>query len=192
MFAGCQMRNPYLFGYLPFLTISLFSLTFGVYLVGTSTVFFSKIGLYTGMREFMTDTQLRLFLLIIYSLAFFMVFSAMKLIAETIHETAMLFFSKDAVGESYNEAKSGNLIYFFGALASVAGIQSFNILIGIFLLTTFIYFVYSVFRLSKYLTVASTVGLLVFEILVWGVMLSVFIYIILKLYNGILASLPVT
>ena len=103
----------------------------------------------------------------------------------------MLFFSKDAVGESYYEAKSGNLIYFFGALASVAGIQSLKILIGIFLVTTFIYFVYSVFMLSKYLTVFSTIGLLVFEILVWGVLLSVFIYIILKLYNGILASLPV-
>ena len=115
------MRNPYLFGYLPFLTITLFSLTFGVFMVGASIKLFEEIGLYAGMREFLTDTQLRLFLLVIYSLAFFMIFSALKLIAETIHETAMLFFSKDAVGESYSEAKSGNLIYFFGALASVAG-----------------------------------------------------------------------
>lgn len=185
------MRNPYLFGYLPFLTIILFSLTFGVFLVGTSISFFSEIGLYAGMREFLTEPQLRLFLLVIYSLAFFMLFSALKLIAETIHETAMLFFSKDAVGESYSEAKSGNLIYFFGALASVAGIQSIKILLVVFLLTTFVYFVYTVFILSKFMTVMSTVGLLVFEIIIWGTILSVIIYILLKLYNGILASLPI-
>lgn len=161
-------------------------------MVGTSIEFFNQIGLYTGMREFLTDTQLRLFLLIIYSLAFFMILSALKLIAGTIHETAMLFFSKDAIGESYHEAKSGNLIYFFGALASVGGIQSLKILLVIFILTTFIYFVYSVFMLSKYLTVFSTICLLVFEILVWASLLSGFVYIILKLYNGILASLPVT
>lgn len=189
--SGCQMRNPYLFGYLPFLTIILFSLTFGVFLVGTSISFFSEIGLYAGMREFLTEPQLRLFLLVIYSLAFFMLFSALKLIAETIHETAMLFFSKDAVGESYSEAKSGNLIYFFGALASVAGIQSIKILLVVFLLTTFVYFVYTVFILSKFMTVMSTVGLLVFEIIIWGMILSVIIYILLKLYNGILASLPI-
>lgn len=190
-FPGCQMRNPYLFGYLPFLTITLFSLTFGVYLVGASIVFFGQIGLYAGMREFLTDAQLRLFLLVIYSLAFFMIFSALKLIAETIHETAMLFFSIDAVGESYSEAKSGNLIYFFGALASVVGIQSVKFLLVIFLLTTFVYFVYTMFKLSKFMTVPSMIGLLFFEILVWGIFLSGIIYIILKLYNGILASLPV-
>ena len=89
------MKNPYIFGYLPFVTIVLFSLTFGVYTVGVSVELFKGIGLYAGMREFLTDIQLRIFLLVIYALLFFMVFSALKLIAETIHETAMLFFSKD-------------------------------------------------------------------------------------------------
>ncbi len=179
-----------MFGYLPFVTISLFSLTFGVYLVGFSVNLFKQIGLYAGMREFLTDVQLRIFLLIIYALLFFMVFSAMKLIAETIHETAMLFFSKDAMGESYSKAKSGNLIYFFGAVASVAGIQSLKVLIILFLLTTFVYFVFVVYILSKYMTIGNTIGLMVFEIMVWSVLLSVIIYILLKLYNGVLASLP--
>ena len=117
------MKNPYIFGYLPFVTIVLFSLTFGVYTVGVSVELFKEIGLYAGMREFLTDIQLRIFLLVIYALLFFMVFSALKLIAETIHETAMLFFSKDVEGKSYSEARGGNVIYFFGALASAGGIQ---------------------------------------------------------------------
>ncbi|MEK4404588.1 MULTISPECIES: YufK family protein [Sporosarcina] len=184
------MKNPYIFGYLPFVTIVLFSLTFGVYTVGVSVELFKGIGLYAGMREFLTDIQLRIFLLVIYALLFFMVFSALKLIAETIHETAMLFFSKDVEGKSYSEARGGNVIYFFGALASVGGINSISLLTAVFLLTTFIYFVYVVFKLSKYMTIVSTIGLLVFEILVWAILVSTIIYILLKLYNGVIASLP--
>ncbi|MEK5068850.1 YufK family protein [Sporosarcina sp. FSL K6-1508] len=184
------MKNPYIYGYLPFVTIVLFSLTFGVYTVSMSVELFKGIGLYAGMREFLTDIQLRVFLLVIYALLFFMVFSALKLIAETIHETAMLFFSKDEEGKSYSEARGGNVIYFFGALASAGGISSVKLLAAIFLLTTFIYFVYVVFKLSKFMTIVSTIGLLVFEITVWAVLVSTIIYILLKLYNGVIASLP--
>lgn len=184
------MRNPYIYGYLPFVTIVLFSLTFGVYTVGVSVDLFKEIGLYAGMREFLTDIQLRIFLLVIYTLFFFMIFSAMKLIAETIHETAMLFFSKDIEGKSYSEARGGNVIYFFGALASAGGIQSIQLLIGIFLLTTFVYFVYVVYKLSKFMTMFSTLGLIIFEITMWSVLISVIIYILLRLYNGVMASLP--
>jgi hypothetical protein len=185
-----KIKNPYIFGYLPFVTIVLFSLTFGVYNVGVSVELFKGIGLYAGMREFLTDIQLRVFLLVIYALLFFMVFSALKLIAETIHETAMLFFSKDVEGKSYSEARGGNVIYFFGALASAGGINSIKLLAAIFLLTTFIYFVYVVFKLSKFMTIVSTIGLLVFEITIWMILASTIIYILLKLYNGVIASLP--
>ncbi|MER2090382.1 MAG: DUF5366 family protein, partial [Sporosarcina sp.] len=166
------MKNPYLFGYLPFVTIVLFSLTFGVYTVGVSVELFKGIGLYAGMREFLTDIQLRIFLLIIYGLLFFMLFSALKLIAETIHETAMLFFSKDVEGESYSKARGGNVIYFFGALASAGGIHSIILLIAIFLLTTFVYFIYVVYKLSRFMTIVSTIGLIVFEIISWSVLVS--------------------
>ncbi len=184
------MKNPYLFGYLPFVTISLFSLTFGVYAVSSSIELFKGIGLYGGMREFLTDMQLRIFLLVVYALLFFMVFSALKLIAETIHETAMLFFSKDIDGTSYNEARGGNVIYFFGALISVVGINSIIILAAVFMLTTFIYFIYRVYKLSQYLSIFSTISLIVFEVIVWSLLLSTIIYILLKLYNGVIASLP--
>lgn len=184
------MKNPYIFGYLPFVTIVLFSLTFGVYTVGVSVELFKEVGLYTGMREFLTDMQLRIFLLVIYALLFFMVFSALKLIAGTIHETAMLFFSKDVEGESYSEARGGNVIYFFGSLVSAGGIQSVKVLAAIFLLTTFVYFVYVVYKLSKFMTIGRTIGLMFFEIIIWSTLVSTIIYILLKLYNGVIASLP--
>ena len=184
------MKNPYIFGYLPFVTIVLFSLTFGVYTVGISLDFFKGIGLYGGMREFLTDFQLRGFLLIVYALFFFMIFSALKLIGETIHDTAMLLFSKDVEGKSYSEAKGGNMIYLLGALATAGGIHSIKLMALFFLATTFIYFIYVIYKLSKFMTFFSTIGLIIFEIIMWGSLISLVIYILLKLYNGVLASLP--
>ncbi|AYC29947.1 DUF5366 family protein [Paenisporosarcina cavernae] len=184
------MKNPYIFGYLPLITIVLFSLTFGVYAVGEAMTLFQGIGVYAGMREFLTHLQLQLFLLIVFALFFFMVFSALKLIAETIHELAMLFFSKDIKGETIHQARGGYVIFFFGSLLSVIGIQSIQLLALVFLGTAFIYFVYVVYKLSHTLTFGGTLGLILFEILTWSIFVSMILYVFFKLYNGIIASLP--
>lgn len=185
------MRNPYLFGYLPFITVLLYSSVFGVYSVGISIELFHTIGLYEGMREFLSDIQLRLFLLVVYALFFFMFFSALKLIGETIHNSAMLFFSKDLEGKSYVEARAGSVIYFVGSIITAAGIHSIKIMGILFLTTTVIYFIYTVFKLSKFMSPLNMIGLISFEVLTWGVLLSGVVYIVLKLYNGVLASLPI-
>lgn len=184
------MKNPYIFGYLPFVTITVFSLTFGVYTVGVSIDLFKEIGVYSGMREFLTDTQLRIFLLIIAALFFFMIFSALKLIGETIHNTAMLLFSKDDDGQSYSAAKGGNVIYFLGSLATAGGIHSIKLIGLFFIVATFVYFIYVIYKLSKFMTFFNMIGLIIFEVILWGGFLSLIVYILLKLYNGVLASLP--
>ncbi|WP_194841536.1 YufK family protein [Sporosarcina obsidiansis] len=186
------MKNPYLFGYLPFVTVVLFSLTFGVYSVGESVIFFKEIGLYQGMREFLSDFQLRIFLLTMYALFFFMVFAALKLIAATIHETALLFFMREEADASYSASKSGAVIYFFGALASAVGIQSWKVLVLIFIVTSFVYFIYVVYKLSPFMPLTHTVGLIFFQIVVWSVLLAVIVYIVIRLYNGLLASIPLS
>ncbi|WP_432352564.1 DUF5366 family protein [Sporosarcina sp. A2] len=189
------MKNPYLFSYLPFFTIMLFSLTFGVYTVGFSLSLFREIGLYNGLLEFLTETQLRLFMLTIFALIYFMVFSALKLIAETIHETAMLFFFRP-VSESDNtisnvtDDRGGKLIYFIGALASAFSIQSIYGLLLVFIAVTFIYFVYSTYMLHNQLPFSSILGIIFFEFLIWAILLAVVAYILLRLYNGIAESIP--
>ncbi|PIC73097.1 YufK family protein [Sporosarcina sp. P17b] len=184
------MKNPYLFGYLPFVTVLLFSLTFGVYSVGETLILFKEIGLYQGMREFLSDFQLRIFLLTMYSLLFFMLFAALKLIAVTIHETALLFFLKEEADASYSASKSGAVIYFIGALASAIGIQSWKTLVLIFLITSFVYFIYVIYKLSPFMPLTHTVGLIFFQIIIWSVLVAGLVYIIFRLYNGLLASIP--
>ena len=184
------MENPYLYGYLPLITIILFSLTFGIYAVAESMNLFQSIGVYAGMREFLSDLELRVFLLILFSLCFFMLFSALKLIGETIHELGMLFFSKDKSGELINAARGGYVIFFFGACLSIVGIQSLVILLAVLAATIAIYFVYTIYKMSHAMSFTGLIGLIFFEILFWTVFLVAIAYVLLKLYNGVLASLP--
>ncbi|MGE7112415.1 DUF5366 family protein [Lysinibacillus sp. NPDC047702] len=184
------MRNPYIYGYLPLITILLFSLTFGMYAVGESLQIFRSIGVYSGMREFLSDFELRVFLLIVFAMIFFMVFSALKLVGETIHELGMLFFSKDQDGATVSQARGGFIILFVGAICSAFAIQFIYVLVGIFVLTIFIYFIYLIYKMSHFMSMGGTIGLLVFELFMWTILLSLLVYVVLKLYNGILASLP--
>lgn len=190
-FEGIEsMKNPYLYGFLPLFTIVLFSFSFGIFAVSESLQLFQAIGVYNGMREFLSDLELRFVLLIVFALIFFMLFSALKLIGETIHELGMLFFSKDKVGETINAARGGYVIFFFGAFASVIGILSITILVAIFLATIFCYFVYNVFKMSQYMSITGVIGLIFFEVLSWFILIALIAYAVVKLYNGILASLP--
>ena len=60
------MKNPYLFGFLPLITILLFSMTFGLFAVNESLLLFKKIGVYAAMSEFLSDAELRVFLFICF------------------------------------------------------------------------------------------------------------------------------
>lgn len=184
------MKNPYIFGYLPFVNIVLFSLTFGVYAVSFVVEQFKHIGLYEGLLEFFSDIQIRLLFLIVFAVLFFMIFSALKLIAETIHETAMLFFAKEVDPSLYRKVKSGNLIYFLGALISIASIQSLLGLVIIFAASTLLYFNFLMYQLSKQTKFMHLIGLIFFEIMIWATLLSVVAYALLKLYNGIVEAIP--
>lgn len=184
------MKNPYVFGFLPLITILLFSLTFSVFTMNKAIALFKVIGVYSGMREFLSDLELKLLLLVILVLVFFMLFSALKLIAETIHELGMLFFSKDLEGKTISQARGGYVIFFVGAAISAVGSQSIQLLLIIFLATAFIYFIYVVFKLSSSMSLWGTVGLIMFEIIIWSLFLALILYAIIKLYNGLIASLP--
>lgn len=184
------MKNPYIYSFLPLMTVVLFSMTFGICTVTESLVLFKGVGIYAGMREFLSDIELRLLLLIVFSLFFFMVFSAMKLVGETIHEVGLLFFSKDQSGEMIGIARGGFVIFFLGAVISVFGVKSFFVLAIIFAITALTYFIYMIYKTSHYMSLVGTIGIIFFEIMIWTLFGALIVYAVLKLYNGVLASLP--
>lgn len=102
----------------------------------------------------------------------------------------MLFFSKDHDGATVSQARGGYIILFIGAMCSAFAIQFIYVLIGIFIITVFTYFIYLIYKMSHFMSMGGTIGLLIFELFMWTILLTLIIYVVLKLYNGILASLP--
>lgn len=93
------MKNTYLFSYLPIGAILLFSLSFAIYGELQMLKLFGNLGIYQGMLEFFSEAGIKLALLIVLLLLFFMVFAALKL--------SLLFFSKDSEGKAMNSVRRG-------------------------------------------------------------------------------------
>ncbi|WP_173107393.1 DUF5366 family protein [Bacillus sp. KH172YL63] len=185
------MKNTYLTSYLPLFSILLFSLTFSVYGVDVFIDLFKKIGVYPGMREFLSDIQLKLAILVLLMVAAFMVFAALKLIAETINGVSMLFFSKDSDGELYNHVRAGSMIYFIGGLVSVVSLKSFLGLLLIFALSSIAYFIFFVYKITPSLSKMGIFGVVSLQVFSWSSIFLTIFFICLKLYSGVMASLPI-
>lgn len=185
------MKNTYLTSYFPLLSILLFSLSLSIRVEMTLIEMLKGAGIYEGMKEFFSDGGIKLALLLLLVILFFMVFAALKLIADTINELSLLFFSKESEGESLKQIRSGSIIYFIGGALSLLSLYSFLGIGAIFLLTTVIYFIYFVFKISSSMTIVGIVGVIFFQVVVWSTLLTGVTYIAVKVYNSLMASLPI-
>jgi hypothetical protein len=185
------MKNTYVTSYFPLVSILLFSLSFAMLVEVHLFKFLNATGIYIGMLEFFSRSGIKLALLILLLVVFFMVFAALKLIADTINELSLLFFSKDFNGESLKAVRSGAIIYLSGSILSFLGSAHVTILASVFAITTISYFVFFVYKVSSKLSLSGTIGLIFFQVLTWSTLVLGVLFIALKVYNSIVASLPV-
>ncbi|MFJ9386234.1 DUF5366 family protein [Peribacillus sp. NPDC101481] len=183
------MKNTYLLSYLPIISILLFSLSFAIYGEMQMLSLFGNLGIYQGMLEFFSETGIKLALLIVLLLLFFMVFAALKLISDTILELSLLFFSKDS--KALNSVRKGSVIYVIGGACSLFSVQFIIGLGSIFIATNVVALIYFVNKLSPSLNLSRLVGLVFFPIFVWTALISIVTYAGLKLYNSVIASIPI-
>ncbi|WP_347940754.1 DUF5366 family protein [Peribacillus simplex] len=188
---GEVMKNTYLLSYLPIISILLFSLSFAVYGEMQMLKLFGNLGIYQGMLEFFSETGIKLALLIVLLLLFFMVFAALKLVSDTILELSLLFFSKDSEGKAQNSVRKGSVIYVIGGACSLFSVQFIIGLGSIFIATNIVALIYFVNKLSPSLNLSRLVGLVFFPIFAWTALISIVAYAGLKLYNSVIASLPI-
>ncbi|RFU63757.1 DUF5366 family protein [Peribacillus glennii] len=184
------MKNTYLFGYFPLISIMLFSLSFAIYGEMQALVLLKNIGIFDGMLEFFSETGIKLSLLIVLFLVCFMLFAALKLISDTVTLLALLFFSKDSEGNDLKNIRLGAMIFFVGGAVSLISVNSIIGLGAIFLGTTIIAFVQLVYKISPSLTTSGLIGFIFFYTFIWSAMVLVVAYSSIKLYNSIMASLP--
>lgn len=149
------------------------------------------LGLYSGLLEFFSETSLKLSLLFLLALFYFMLFSALKLIANTVNELALFFFSKDQEGQVLMKIRSGSIVFVVGSLFSLIFNQSLLMMTIIFLISCFVYFLFFLFKVSDFLTIGSMFGMVIMILLFWTAFVFLVSYIGLRIYNAILATLSI-
>lgn len=185
------MKNTYLTSYFPLLSIILFSLSFSIQVEMVLLELLKNAGIYEGMLEFFSDTGIKMALLILLLVLFFMVFAALKLIADTINELSLLFFSKESEGDSLKQIRTGSVIYFIGGALSLISIFSILGIVAILVGATVIYFIYFVFKISSSMSIVGVTGVIFFQVVLWSTLLIGIFYLAVKVYNSLMASLPI-
>ena len=186
-----NMRNTYFTSYFPLISIILFSISSAFFFENQSLIILRKIGLYDGLLEFFSGTEIKLTILFFIFLLFFMMLSAIKLISDTILQFGLLLFSKETTGESLKSARLTSIIYCIGGMLSVFFSFSIYAVGLVFFITTMIAFTYIVYKVSFNLSAGGLVGFVFFQTLSMGAILAAISYTVIKLYNSLLASLPI-
>ncbi|QPC47343.1 DUF5366 family protein [Mangrovibacillus cuniculi] len=181
------MKNTYLAGYIPLATIMLFSLAFSVNVQSITIGVMKDIGLYAGLLEFLSEVELKFAVLSMYFVAFFMIFCAVKIVSETIHEMGLLFFSNETEGSSLLKVKGTGVVYILAGLIALFVTFSFLLVLGIFVLSTVVYFFLFIYRMSDSFSVMGTLGFIFFEVIAWACIITGIGYIVLKLYTSVVA-----
>ncbi|CAM3977914.1 DUF5366 family protein [Alkalicoccus chagannorensis] len=185
------MRNAYLTSHFPLISIVFFSLAAAVYLESLIMSYLRELGLYSGMVEFFSEQGITITIVITIWLFFFMLFAALKLIADTVNELSLLFFSKEEEGVDYRIVKKGSWIFLAGSIASLLLSFEIQLAAGAFLLSCTVYFIYFVYRVSMTMGPFRLMGLIFFHLFFWSAFFSVVGYILLRLYTSVVASLPI-
>ncbi|RNA68469.1 DUF5366 family protein [Alteribacter keqinensis] len=185
------MKNTYLTSHFPLISIVLFSLTLALYSERVIVSLLQEVGIYSGMVEVFSERGIQISLLFVLLFYFFMLFSALKLIADTVNEVSLLFFSRDREGSDLQKIRGGVWVFLIGSIIAV--LLSFNIWYSTaaFFLACLGYFIFFVYRLGDSLSSASLVGMVFFHIFFWLTLTASVSYATLKLYNTIIASLPI-
>ncbi|WP_416149065.1 DUF5366 family protein [Salipaludibacillus sp. HK11] len=185
-----MMKNTYLTSHFPLISIVLFSLAFSIYMERVLINYLQTIGLYSGMIEFFSESGIHLALLFVLWLFFFMLFAALKLIANTINELSLLFFSKDEEGTDLRNVRRGTWFFLIGGVFSIVASVDIIFLLSVFILSCFSYFIFFIYKVSDSLSFSALIGLILFHLFFWFAFGIAVAYTIVKLYNSLIASLP--
>lgn len=185
------MKNTYLTSYFPLISIIFYSFSLAIFFETNVIEKLKQMGIYQGMLEFSSDRAINLAVLFLFCFLFFMLFSALKLIADTMIELSLLFFSKDREGTNLNQIRRGSIIYLVSGVVSLFFVQNLISLIVLFMITTTVYFIFFIYKISSSLSPAGLVNIIFFHVIFWSALILIIVYLCFKLYNSVISSLPI-
>lgn len=175
------MKNTYLTGYFPLIAILLFSSSLSISTSLYALKMLSSFGMYDGMLDYFSEKGIRLALFAAFALLYFMVLSALKLIANTVTELSLLFFANDPEGNNLKKLRMGSMIYLGGGILSFVLLQNVIWIVIWFAVVTLAYFVFTVYRIYSTLSLMSLVGFILLELLFWFTFVIGILFIFIKL-----------
>lgn len=184
------MTNRYLTGHLPLISILLFSLALSLFGQSFAIGWLEENGVLASMTELIRENEIRLGVTILFLLAFFMLFSALKLIADTVFSLSLLFFSKDEEGALWQKVQGGAWIFLGASILSLAAVKMIFAILLLFVAAAFSYLLFAIYRIADSLTIPGLIGFVCFQLLFWAAFLVTIIYFAIRLYNSFVASLP--
>ncbi|MFB4212048.1 DUF5366 family protein [Shouchella sp. JSM 1781072] len=183
--------NRYLTGHLPLISIFLFSLSFALYGQRLAIDWLEQNGILDGMADLLSINEIRIGLILMLMLLFFMIFSALKLIADTVNSLSFLFFSSKAdESNSGSKTEGGQWIYFIGSIVALVLHPFIIVVLLAFLVASFAYIVFVVYRIAESLTIPGLIGFICFHLFFWAAFLFTILFVVFRLYNTFIASLP--
>lgn len=185
------MKNTYLTSHFPLFSILVYSIAFALYLEGVLIRLFSDLGIYSGMTEFFSDNGIKITLLFVLILVFFMMLSALKIISDTIIELSLLFFSKDEEGNNLHKIRGGSWIYLISSVVALLFFKFLSVLLAIFAAATLIYFVFYLYKIRDSMSATGLIGMVLFHMLFWFTFFLMIAFAVTKLYNSFVANLPI-
>lgn len=177
--------NVYLLSYAPLISILLFSTSLAIATSELALMWLNDVGVYDELLQILTARNTKLLVWLGFLIIYFMIFSSLKLISDTINQLGFAFFIKEQVGTTLSMLRPGSILLLVGGCISFAFMTSFPLVCLVLTSSFLIYFFFYVFQISKMTSSAGAVGLVIFLFLAWGLLLAGLTWVGLSLFNSL-------
>jgi hypothetical protein len=161
-------KNIYFFSYFPLVGTLLFSMAFSLFSFELLTDEAKKIGLYQGLSEYVSTTNLNMALFFVLCVFLMMLFSLLKLLGDTFIKLSLLFFSREREGLYFHVSQSASAIFVVGGLIALICSSNIYLLIICLVLTTVSFFGFVLYKLATKLSIYGMAGVISFQIGIWS------------------------
>ncbi|WP_114570553.1 DUF5366 family protein [Exiguobacterium flavidum] len=176
--------NVYLLSYAPLISILLFSTSLAIATSEIALRWLRQVGVYSELLQILSARDTKLLVWLGFLVIYFMVFSTLKLVSDTINQLGFAFFLKEQIGTTLGMLRPGAILLLVGGCASFAFMTSFPLVCGVLGISFLIYFIFYTIQISKMTSTAGAVGLILFLCLMWGILIAGLVWLILTLLNS--------
>lgn len=102
--------NVYLLSYAPLISILLFSTSLAIATTELALHWLDQVGVYDELLQLLTARDTKLVVWLGFLIVYFMIFSSLKLLSDTINQLGFAFFIKEQEGTTLGMLRPGSIL----------------------------------------------------------------------------------